>query len=207
MFTILNTQFVRYLEISKPIDDNLFTEENVRYFDNDGFQLSLLEQEYYKANHVPVVNTLNRAGDRPLWMTCNHASFYLDHSMTPQRWCYVAEAKEQLTHYIKKFPSLIKYINLKSKWGLDFALEYYDDTEALEILHIEFDFRNYYQAVLMKQELEQKISSTDWADFKSRLINKNHVGKTYRALIRTIGKPNSGVYQKPKKPTKLFDFT
>lgn len=204
MFTMLNTQFVRYLEISKPIDDNLFTEENVRYFDNDGFQLSLLEQEYYKANHVPVVNTLNRAGDRPLWMTCNHESFYLDHSMTPQRWCYVAEAKAQLTHHIKKFPSLIKYINLKSKWGLDFALEYYDDTEALEILHIEFDFRNYYQAVLMKQELEQKISSTDWADFKSRLINKKSCWENLQGLDQNDWKAKFWGLPKAEKTYKVI---
>lgn len=204
MFTILQTEFVRYLEISKPIDDSLFTEENVRYFDNDGFQLSLLEQEYYKTNKVKVLNTLNRAGDRPIWMNCEHDTFYLDHSMTPQRWCYISEAKEQLERHLKKFPSLIKYINLKPKWGLDFALEYYDEQDALEVLHIEFDFRNYYQALAMKEKLENKICSTDWADFKCKLINNKSQWENLQGLDQNDWKAQFWGLPKAEKTYKVI---
>lgn len=204
MFTIHNGKFVRYLEIQKPIDDNLFTEENVRYFDNDGFQLSLLEQEYYKSNKVNITNTLNRAGDRPEWMACTHDKFHLDHSMMPQRWCYVAEAKEQLERHLSKFPSLIKYINLKSKWGLDFALEYYDDQTALEVLHIEFDFRNYYQALGMKQALENKICSTDWEDFKRQLINKKNEWENLQGMDQNDWKAKFWGLPKAEKTFKVI---
>lgn len=204
MFTIFDNHFIRYLEIKSPIDDHLFTEENVRYFDNDGFQLSLLEQEYYKANRVFITNTLNRAGDRPQWMSCQHDNFYLDHSMTPQRWCYVGEAKLQLEKQLKKFPSLIKYVNLKPKWGLDFALEYYDDVTALEVLHIEFDFRNYYQAVAMKEELEKKIFSTDWNDFRQRLINKKDEWEKLQGMDQNDWKAQFWGLPKAEKTYKVI---
>ncbi|NBP01640.1 MAG: hypothetical protein EBU90_16195 [Proteobacteria bacterium] len=204
MFTILTHTFNRYIEITNPIDDNLFTEENVRYFDNDGFQLSLLEQEYYKANKVTITNTLNRAGDRPPWMSCTHDKFYLDHSMMPQRWCYIGAAKEQLELHKNRFPSLIKYINLKPKWGLDFALEYYEADEPLEVLHIEFDFRNYYSALSMKQDLEKKINNTDWEDFKNQLIKRQHEWKKLQGLDQNDWKAQFWGLKKAEKTYKVI---
>jgi hypothetical protein len=172
MFTVLSNSFIRYLEIKNPIDESFFTEENIRYFDNDGFQLSILEQEYYKNNNIALTDTLNRMGDRPQWMDCSHEHFCLDHSMTPQRWCYTGAAKEQLRKHLSTFPSLLKYINLRPKWGLDFALEYYNGEQALEVLHIELDFRNYYIAIATKAFLENKINNTNWDDFKNSLLRR-----------------------------------
>ena len=204
MFTILKNKFCRYLEITDPVDDALFINENVRYFDNDGFQLSLLEQEYYKANKVSITNTLNRAGDRPQWMTCEHDKFQLDHSMTPQRWCYIGAAKEQLQKHSSVFPSLIKYINLKPKWGLDFALEYYDNEQVLEVLHIEFDFRNYYTALAMKENLEKKIADTDWEDFKNRLLEKRSTWQEINGLDQNDWKAQFWGLPKAEKTLKVI---
>lgn len=174
MFTISDNKFDHYLELKHRVSNDVITEEYLRYFDNDGFELSYLEQEYYRENNVPVNRILNHACDQRVWISCNDSRFKLDHSMLLQRWEFVLEAREQLENKKTKFPQLNKYLKLNSKWGIDFALEFYNDNVALEVLHIELDYNNYYEAIVAKEFFEKKLLATDWDDFvKSLLRNKS----------------------------------
>jgi hypothetical protein len=170
MFTVLDNEFDNYLELKHRVSNDVITEEYIRYFDNDGFELSYLEQEYYRENKVPINRILNHAGDQRPWITGFHEKFKIDHSMILQRWEFVGEAKQQLEVKKALWPQLNKYLKVQSKWGLDFSLEYYNGDEALEVLHIELDYKDYNQACNAKKFFEEKIAKTDWEHFVQSLI-------------------------------------
>jgi len=169
MLKITNNKFDENLLLKRKINNKLFTKENLMYFDNDGFELSNLEKEYYKANKVSLTDCLNHQADQKIWFECEDENFCLDHSLLLQRRELDDEAKEQLSKNSLVFPQCKKYLNLRRKWGLDFALEYYKDDIILEVLHIENDYRNYDEALDDKENLEKKILSTDWQDFVNKI--------------------------------------
>lgn len=172
MFHISDNKFNNYLELKRRVSNDVITEQYIRYFDNDGFELSYLEQEYYRENLVPVNAILNHACDQREWVSCNHVNFKVDHSMILQRWEFVKEARDQLESKKIQFPQLNKYLKLHSKWGLDFALEYYNGDIAIEVLHIENDYNNFYEALVAKDFFEKKFLTTDWEHFVQSLIKK-----------------------------------
>jgi len=171
LFTVDNN-FNFDLSISKPVENKKFKKKNVQCFDNDGFELSKLEQEYYKVNQIYLENCLNHLGCHKQWIKCKDSKFKVDHSLLLQRYKFKDYAEEQLVNYKKIFPELNKYLRLKPKWGLDFALEYYDYKYAIEVLHIELDYSNYYLAIEKKEKLEKKILNTDWVNFTEYLKRK-----------------------------------
>jgi len=170
MFTISDNKFDQYLELKNRVSNDVITEQYIRYFDNDGFELSFLEQEYYRENKVSINNTLNHYCDQKEWIKCEDENFKVDHSMILQRWEFVKDARLQLESKKTKFPQLNKYLRLNSKWGLDFAIEYYDESNAIEVLHIETDYNNYYEALVAKDFFEKKFLSTDWNHFTDSII-------------------------------------
>jgi hypothetical protein len=169
MLKITTNNFSNDLALRNKIDEYLFTKENLMYFDNDGFELSNLEKEFYRVNNVLLSNCLNHQADQKIWFECENDNFYLDHSLMLQRWELCDEAKEQVNNKSLVFPQCKKYIKLRKKWGLDFALEYFNKEEVLEVIHIENDYRNFNEAFENKKELENKILSTDWHDFVKKL--------------------------------------
>ena len=171
MFQVSANAFDKSLLLTKRVSNDVVTEEYIRYFDNDGFELSFLEQEYYRENKVPITKILNHFCDQRVWMSGGNENFKLDHCMILQRWGFEGEAKEQLLRYKNKFPQLNKYLSLVPKWGIDFALEYYNGDDWFEVLHIEMDYRSYDQALENKLWFEEKLNSTDWNDFANRLKN------------------------------------
>lgn len=160
------------LKIDSTVTQAFFTEENIRYFDNDGFELTGLEKAFYCASGIFVDSCLNHSSDSKEWFVCLDDNFKVDHSILLQRWEFVGEAYEQLVEFKNTFPHLNKYLKLKAKWGFDFALEYYSNDEVLEVLHIENDFRTYGEALESRGQFERLILSTDWNDFVRSLKRK-----------------------------------
>ena len=113
MFTINNSaDFLPSATITKAVNDDLFVWDNIRYFDNDGFQLSKLEQEYYKANGIPLEYINGVWGAQTEWITSDDPILIIDHSMLITRCKYEGEALEQLHRWSEKFPYLVKYLSL-----------------------------------------------------------------------------------------------
>lgn len=176
MLRVAHTEFIGPAVITKPIDDSLFTWENIQYFDNDGFQLSKLEQEFYKANGVEL-NYINGVwGAQTPWIIGNDPNFVVDHSMLITRCCYSGEALAQIKRFATpdKFPYLLKYTKIKPKWGIDFALEYFKGDDFMEVLHIELDFHDLSTARTIKGFYEHRIVTADWQEFADGLINLKH---------------------------------
>lgn len=172
MFSVTSSTFTEKLELRKRVSNDVITEDYIKCFDNDGFELSYLEQEYYRENGVKLTNALNHNCDQQDWFKCSDDRFKLDHSLILQRWCFVDEAKAQLENKKTAYPQLNKYLHIVPKWGLDFALEYYDGDEWMEVIHIENDYRNVAVALRAKEILQNKLISTDWNDFVRSLIRR-----------------------------------
>ena len=150
MLYVSQNNFDTDLSLKKRVSNDVITEQYIRYFDNDGFELSYLEQEYYRENNVLLTNCLNHTCCQKEWLKCEDEKFKVDHSLLLQRFYFTDEAQLQLISKKDKFPQLNKYLRLKPKWGLDFALEYYDKDQALEVIHIEVDYNNYNAALEVK---------------------------------------------------------
>lgn len=204
MFTISDNKFDRYLELKQRVSNDVVTDDYIKYFDNDGFELSFLEQEYYRENKVGMNKILNHICDQREWISCKHDKLKVDHSMILQRWEFVQHARMQLEDKKTTFPQLNKYLRLKAKWGLDFALEYYDGDEALEVLHIETDYSNYYEAVGAKQIFEKKIQSTDWNDFVKSLIKNKLQWEGLQGMEQNDWKARHWGLNKAEKTLKAF---
>lgn len=204
-FTVANNTFVRYLDLTKRVSNDVITPEYIRFFDNDGFELSFLEQEYYRENGISLNNCLNHNCNQMDWLILEDKNFIIDHCTLLQRWQFTEEAKHQLEQHKSAFPQLHKYIKLKPKWGLDFALEYYDDFWSIEVVHIEFDDHNYYEAMARKEHLENKILSTDWIDFVNSLKIKKDEWQHLTAMDQNDWKARFWGVKRAEQTYKAFE--
>ena len=178
LFTVTDAVFDSKLQIEKKVANNILTEQNIRDFITNGFELSYIEQEYYKENNITLNSRLNNTCDQTEWIKCDSPLFKINHSLLLQRRSFVGEAREQIIDYRKQLfhtnltteDILGKYIKMKPKWGLDFALEYSFEKEVIEAMHFEYDFLNYQEAVDAKLFLDEKILTTDWIHFVQKLI-------------------------------------
>jgi len=165
MFRLLNPFHTEYAYCSRPLQANLITNDSVQYYDKDGFELTKLEQEYYFVNGFePFLNTcLNHRCWQEPWFEVDSENFLLDHSLILHRCSFIDEAREQLISNQKKCSKLVYLLHATSKWGLDFNLDFVDNSGKLtEVLHIEIDTKTYHEFLQHKKELEYFILSTDW---------------------------------------------
>lgn len=205
MFSISDNNFSKYLFLKDPVSDVYLKDEFIRYFDNDGFELSFLEQEYYIVNNVRINHTLNHYCNQPTWMTLEEdKNLVLDHCMILQRWEFVGEAKQQLEANKLQHPQLNKYLKLKAKWGLDFSLEYYEDDIALEVIHIETDYNNYDEAVAGKEYFEEKFTSTDWHNFTKSILSKKSEWEHLQGMAQNDWKAVHWGLDSAEKTLKAF---
>lgn len=190
--------------LKKPVDDGLINEHNYRHFDNDGFQLNRLEQEYYNANGIYITECLGVQAAHYPWITAiNTGNFIIDHSLIMTRYSYSDEAREQLEKASYDYPYLKKYLLLKPKWGFDFALEYAGEN-YLEVMHIEQDFDSYHEAVNCKARFEQLVIQEDWTHFVSELEKRRAIWEPLQGMARNDWKARFWGFDKAERTLKAF---
>jgi hypothetical protein len=185
MFTVTDATFDLELQIERSVGANILTEQNIRNLGNyttEGFELSSIEQEYYKENNITLNSRLDQICDQKEWIKCSSPLFKINHSLLLQRRSFVGEARERLVDFRKQFLhsyltsedvilQVDRLLQMKPKWGLDFALDYNNEKDKLEAMHLEYDFSNYQEALDAKQVLDKKILTTDWIHFVKKLVD------------------------------------
>ncbi len=142
------------------------------YFDKDGFELNQLEQLYYRANDIKLNSHLYHAACQHDWITQSappKTGAAVDHSMILYRYGYVGEARWQLHHHKNADKSIFKLLQIRSKWGLDFSIDWIDYIGTFEIFHVEADRLDFNDFLEIKEKTEQIILNIDYNDAASAL--------------------------------------
>ena len=118
--------------------------ETVEMFDQNGYDLTKLEQLYAVANGANTTKHRNSEHItlRQPWFTSddNESGPHINHAYMFERKGYSGDALKQLQSWAEYRPQFHKLIAMRPKWGLDFSIDYCDtDGNVFELLHWEFD--------------------------------------------------------------------
>jgi len=149
--------------------------ESVALFDQNGYDLTLIEQRYARSNdarykkHREHIRCLKET-----WFSQDDRDegSIINHSNTFERKGYRGEALEQLKTWALSVPLLNKVIALRPKWGLDFSMDYVDrQGNAFEVLHWEYDSFEHDEMAEVKAKVEPRLLAIDWDDAARQILN------------------------------------
>lgn len=162
----------------KPIAKMLYlpTSEDVALFDQNGYDLTPIEQHYAYANYQkPKKQREYRHAVKQDWVTQEYKieGAVLNHSSLFERKGYRGEALDQLLYWAKTLPLLYKITAMRPKWGLDFSMDWVDrEGNAFEVLHWEWDGFDYEEVQVRKLQVQAVLLTTDWEDAGRRVLLK-----------------------------------
>ena len=143
--------------------------DTVEMFDQNGYDLTKLEQLYAVANGENT--TKHRDAEhitlRKTWFEDDspESGPHINHSVMFERKGYTGEALEQLKSWTQYRPHFHKLVAMKPKWGLDFSIDYCDrQGNVFELLHWEFDGFEYNEIADKKANMEEFLLNQDWDD-------------------------------------------
>lgn len=162
---------------STPIDEYLVDEIDykwVKLFDQNGYDLTLLEQCYSSINGYNPVEHRHRYTLKQKWFDSESVTgAHINHADLYQRKGYEGEAYEQLHKLCRKHPQICKVTRIKPKWGIDISVDYVDyDHNCFEVFHYEWDDFNLDSVLTKKHEIEKIVRATDWDDAAKSLLNQ-----------------------------------
>lgn len=137
----------------------------VELFDQNGYRLTLLEQEYSIANKQQYVLHRDEKTLRKTWMTdqSSTAGVHLNHAFLFERKGYSGEAIAQLKRFAMANNLIHKLTNYKGKWGVDLSIDYVDELgNSIEVIHFEYDGYELEEIQKIKHTVENKVTSVDW---------------------------------------------
>lgn len=173
----VNSHFDPDPYLRQPIEDDSLLTLPFKHFDKDGYEVpTTLERMYYEQSGIKL-NREIQYHVAPVWEWYRDAEdseqeLVLDHCMLLTRYAIGGNARKQLHNAAKQRPILNKLLKIKPKWGLDFSLDYITHDVCMEVIHIEQDFDNIYQANKAKERLEKIIENTDWLQGAHDLIKR-----------------------------------
>lgn len=166
---------------SKPIAKLTFipTHEDVDLFDQNGYDLTHIEQHYASSNEADFATHRKHivALKKPWFVQDRNyvEGAVLNHSLLFERKAYTGQALEQLKNWAQELPLLYKIIAMRPKWGLDFSMDYVDRTgNAFELLHWEWDSFDYEEICTIKTQVEPILKSIDWDDAARVLLARKN---------------------------------
>jgi hypothetical protein len=176
MLSVTNNEFNPQAFWDKPIKKLVYipTKEDLDLFDQNGYDLTVLEQHYAYSNYVkPRLHRNHIRAVKQDWFTQYDVieGAVLNHSLLFERKGYTGTALAELKYWAESLPLIHKIINIRSKWGLDFSMDYVDRMgNAFEILHWEWDSFSYEEITAIKNEIEPVLLNIDWQDAAKNLI-------------------------------------
>lgn len=179
MLKLSNNQFVQDGFWQYPIAKLTYlpTAEDVELFDQNGYDLTRIEQHYASSNEADFeYHRSHIVALKKTWFAQPKniiEGAVLNHSLLFERKGYSGEALKQLKHWARELPLLHKIIAMRPKWGLDFSMDYVDRAgNSFEVLHWEWDSFDYDEIQRVKTQVEPVLSNIDWADAAQQLLSR-----------------------------------
>jgi hypothetical protein len=160
----------------QPIEKLLYqpTIEDLDLFDQNGYDLTQLEQHFAYGNRVkPKKHREHLRALKQDWFTQlpRTEGAHLNHSLLFERKGYTGAALEELKFWARTLPLINKVIALRPKWGLDFSMDYADrEGNAFEVLHWEWDSFIYEETECIRKLVEPVLLNIDWADAAQQIL-------------------------------------
>ncbi len=172
---LTNNQFTPSGYWNQPLDSlNPPTARELALFDQNGYDLTDLEQCYAEVNLTPAkAHREHRRALKSPWFTQPERveGAVLNHSLLFERKGYTGEALEQLERWAQTNPLVYKIIRMRPKWGLDFSMDYADRAgNVFEVLHWEYDGFDFDEVEVHKRQLELKLAAIDWDDAAASVL-------------------------------------
>jgi len=146
----------------------------VELFDSNGYDLTLLEQQYALSNTPASQHRYKLALKYP-WFTSEPITegAHINHALLFERKGYTGAALGQLQHWSRKNPLVYKLIQINPKWGIDLSIDYVDkEGNVFEVFHYEWDGFDYDSVLEMKEKIETLALNTDWNDAAKSLLSR-----------------------------------
>ena len=176
MLSLTDNKFESNGYWDKPIEKLLYqpTTEDLDLFDQNGYDLTQLEQHFAYGNRVkPKKHREHLRALKQEWFTQLPAieGAHLNHSLLFERKGYTGQALIELNHWAKTLPLVNKIIALRPKWGLDFSMDYADrEGNAFEVLHWEWDSFVYEEVEQVRTQVEPVLLAMDWSDAAQQIL-------------------------------------
>lgn len=153
------------------------------YYDKDGFELNLAEQNYYNRNNYLLSNCLNHNCFQQTWFISESKDILIDHCLILQRCRYEDAALEQLNYLSRSIPQANLIAKTRAKWGFDCAIDGFDEHGSIfEILHVEYDDYDYNKFVNKMLTFEYKLRHTDWIDAGEKILDNQETWKNLKGF-------------------------
>ena len=151
--------------------------EVVELFDQNGYDLTKLEQLYAVANGATTTKHRNSEHItlRKTWFTDDapESGPHINHAYMFERKGYAGDALSQLTAWSQYRPHFHKLIAMRPKWGLDFSIDYCDrDGNVFELLHWEYDGFEYNEIADKKEKMEEFLINQDWDEKAQTMLER-----------------------------------
>ncbi len=151
--------------------------EAVELFDQNGYDLTRLEQMYAVANGKYTTKHRDREHItlRKIWFEDikPQDGAHINHAVMFERKGFEGEALKQLKAWAQAEPHLYKLVAMKPKWGLDFSIDYCDkDGNVFELLHWEYDGFEYDEIADKKAKMEKFLLQQDWQQSAKAMLER-----------------------------------
>jgi hypothetical protein len=171
--TLKEVNIPNKLEFYTEIEDDAFLNLSFKYL-TDAYELTDLEKHVYQKNNLFIDEEfLDHVTCCDNWfklesdnINCHHASILYKYSFE--------KYFNQINKLKKEKKELVRFFEIKSKYGLDFYLQYIDENICCDIIHIENDYFTYDELIEAKKEIQNFILKTDWEDLGINIVNKKN---------------------------------
>lgn len=175
MFKRFDVNLISNPSCTRPVEE--LVEQDFDYYDKDGFELCRAEQQYYRAMGYPINEPiLNHTCWQQTWFKLENKtdSLILDHCMFLCRSNFDQAALDQLKKLKAIHPRADLLIKTKPKWGFDFALDAVINGAVFEVLHIEYDHRDYDVFSTNMLSFDYRVRHTNWHDAAKRVYDSRN---------------------------------
>lgn len=162
--------FTSFPFLVRAYDEESILSASLNFFDREGYELAVLEQLIYRHEGINLCNILNHVSAGEEWFEGNLPQVTIDHSALFTRYAYADDLRAQLLRLKSARPELNKLLCIKPKYGIDISIDYVDESNFIELFHVEKDFSDREAAENAKDKVQSIVVGTDWTDFAQYLL-------------------------------------